>query len=434
MADVISNEDGQLMLLTVFLIVIGLVSFTMLLNNMVFSANTPSTGLDASKTDIKDLRSTIESDIQKAIYYSINKFNETADPALVRENFLDYFNSSIETIIKEYAARGASVEVIFNNVTFEKTTNDVPVRRYFVERKNHTFPIGSLVIPMDGNQTNIVKVYGLVYKIVDGSGTSGLNSTSIPIWTILQNPVNNSVPDFYSTMFTNNTTGDNIIKSRKYSGGPFIIDVNDTNETTKQLILAEAHNKSITIHELESPFYYANCVKMEFPPMVAVYPKGDTNTETVMEPYYQDGEVPYTLLDKNDIMNGNLTKYDILTIPHFDMSANNSKVNSSVVVKIVGWVANGGVLHVECLGIDTMDKAVETSSAGSAKPWYGLMGINGSGNIGNGHDNNLPPGSTYLKLIDNSTNGSYFNRSPPMPLAGLGDPGRRTAPSPRQVM
>ncbi|VVB87813.1 Uncharacterised protein [uncultured archaeon] len=416
MADVISNDDGQLMLLTVFLIAVGVVSFTTLLNNMVFSANMPSTGLDASKPDIRDLRSLTESEIQKAVYYSNTTVEDPTNETQVKNYFFNYTKAFNDTIKKAYSVRGASVEVILNNVTFNKTSNNLSVLGYFVDRRNHTFPVGSLVIPMDGNQTNIMKVYGLIYKTVDGSGTSGLNSTSIPVWNILQNPVNSSVPDFYSIMYTNSTTGDGTVQNRRYSGGPFIIDASDLNDTKRQMILAEAANKSITVHELKSEFYYTQCVKMVAPPRVAVYPEGDSNTRNVMEPYYRDSEVPYTELDQNDILNGNLTKYDILTIPHHDMTSE----DPSVIVDIVGWVANGGILHAECMAIDTMDEAVETN-AGAAKPWYGFIGINGTGN-------DLPLSATYLKLLDNATNGSFFNNSPPMPLPGLANPGAPYSP------
>ncbi|MCX9010351.1 MAG: hypothetical protein OIN66_04430 [Candidatus Methanoperedens sp.] len=416
MANVISNDDGQLMLLTVFLIAIGVVSFTALLNSMVFSANMPSTGLDSSKQDIRDLRSLTESEIKTAAFYSNISVADPTNETQVRAYFLNYIKAFNDTIKKSYSVRGASAEIVMNNVTFNKTTSSLSVLAYFVDRRNHTFPNGSLVIPMDGNQTNIMKVYGLIYKTVDGSGTSGLNSTSIPVWNILQNPVNSSVPDFYSTMDTKNITGDGTVQSRNYSGGPFIIDAGDIDATKKQMILAEAANKSITVHELVNQFYYTYCVKLVVPPRVAVYPKGDSYTRDVMEPYYRDGEVPYTELDNTDILNGNLSNYDILTIPHHDMYDE----PANVITAIVGWVANGGILHAECMATDTMDRAVETR-AGGAKPWYGFIGISGSGN-------DLPSGATYMKLLDNNTNGSYFNKSPPMTLPGLADPGAPYSP------
>jgi len=81
-------------------------------------------------------------------------------------------------------------------------------------------------------------------------------------------------------------------------------------------------------------------------------------------------------VDDDDIRNGNLTNFDILTIPHYDME--DEDMPSDVIPRIVFWVANGGVLHAQCEATDTMDAAVEKSTAGGAKPWYGFIGINRS--------------------------------------------------------
>ena len=129
MANIISNKDGQLMLLTAFLIIVGVVFYTTILNSMVFSANMPSTGLEVSKQDIREFRQTTESEIRAAALL-INMTNETQVV-----NFTDYINSYIESIKKLYSARGASVEIILNNVTLNETNSTMVVVGYFVERK-----------------------------------------------------------------------------------------------------------------------------------------------------------------------------------------------------------------------------------------------------------------------------------------------------------
>lgn len=411
MANIISNKDGQLMLLTAFLIIIGVVFYTTILNSMVFSANMPSTGLEVSKQDIREFRQTTESEIRSAAL----KINMTNETQVV--NFTDYINSYIESIKKLYSARGASVEIILNNVTLNETNSTMVVVGYFVERKPYTFPAGSLIVPMDGNQTNVIGAYGFAYKLVDSSGTTLLNSTQIPVWTILQNAVNSSVPGFYVTIETNNNAsvpGSGIVMDRKYSGGPFLIDANDINVTLRQAILSEAALKNIKIHNLTQDFFYDRSVQMSNPPRIAVYPKGDSMTISVMEPYYQDGEVPYNEVSNADILNGSLYNYDILTIPHQEFTS--TYPGSAVITEIVGWVSNGGFVHVECAGTDTLDDAIEASSAGSAKPWYGFIGVTRSAGIS----------PQYIKLLDNSTKlnaTSWFNNSPPLPYSGLADPG-----------
>lgn len=408
MVDLKSNESGQLMLLTGLLIVLQVIVYTTLLNNLIFTNNMPSSGLDISKQDIRAIRSLTEADIRNAANYANTSVSDPTNQTMVEDYFMRYMYNYSITVNKMYSNRGASVEIFLNNVTFNRTTSKLTANKYFIERKNETFPIASLIIPMDGNQTNLIKVYGLVYKIVDDSNSSGLDSIRIPVYQLLQNPVNSTVPDFYSTIYTDDNaslTYDNIVQYRKYSGGPFIIKNDSINETTRQMILTEAASKSITIQELKEEYAYNFTAKMVVPPRIAYFATG--SSVSVMEDYYTDSDVPSTRLSQTEIIGGNLTQFDILTIPHEEMTDFPDIINP-----IVGWVANGGVTHIECAGTDTMDDAVEANAiAGPAKSWYGFIGVSRSTSI-------IQPG---IKLIDNST--LSYNNSPPMPLSGLSDPG-----------
>lgn len=415
MVDIKSNESGQLMLLTGLLIIMQVIVYTTLLNNLIFTNNMPSSGLDISKHDIREIRSLTEADIKKAAYYANTTVPDPTNQTMVATRFVDYVYNYANTINKMYSNRGASVEILLNNVTFNRTTSKLTANKYYVEKKQETFPDNSLIVPMDGNQTNIIKVYGLLYKIVDDTNTSGLSSIRIPVYQLLQNPVNSTVPDFYSMILTDNNaslTADNITQYRKYSGGPFIIHNDSMSTTTRQMILTEAANKSITIHKLKEEFTYNYTAKMVVPPKIAFF--ASSNVE-LMQQYYIDSDVPVTQLTKEEIIAGNLTQFDILTIPHENMK---SAQFSNMINPIVGWVANGGVTHIECAGTDTMDDAIEANAiAGPAKPWYGFIGVSRSDKLPNG--TSIPnPG---IKLLGNST--LSYNNSPPMPLAGLSDPG-----------
>ncbi len=126
MADVISNEEGQMMLLSGLLVVTGVIVYITLLNNIILTANMPSTGLDISKQDIRDLRSLTESDIKKAAYYS------NTDPALPNETerqnyFLNYLSSYNNTLGKMYSSRGASAEVFLNNATANRAAINLSI-------------------------------------------------------------------------------------------------------------------------------------------------------------------------------------------------------------------------------------------------------------------------------------------------------------------
>ena len=413
MVDLKSNESGQLMLLTGLLIILQVIVYTTLLNNLIFTNNMPSSGLDISKHDIREIRSLTEADIKKAASFANTSVSDPTNQTMVENYFLSYVYNYSNTINKMYSNRGASVEILLNNVTFNRTTSKLTANKYFVEKIQETFPVGSLIIPMDGNQTNIIKVYGLIYKIIDDTNSSGLGSVRIPVYDILQNPVNSTVPDFYSTIKTDNNPSlivDNITEYRKYSGGPFIIHNSSINETTRQMILTEAASKSITIHELKEEFTYNYTAKMVLPPRIAFFASENVD---VMEQYYLDSDVPATLLSEDQIIGQNLKQFDILTIPHEDMTD-----FPDIIKPIVEWVADGGVIHVECAGTDTMDDAIEDNAiVGPVKPWYGFIGVTRSDKLPN-HTSIPNPG---IKLLDNST--LSYNNSPPMPLSGLSDPG-----------
>lgn len=424
MADVIKNQDAQVMLLTVFMIVVGVVTYTTVLNNMILSSNVPVTGLENSKQEIRDLRFLTEAEVKKAIN-DANISNMSKE-----EYFINHINSYINATNKLYASKGISVEIIINNVSFNKTETRATFKRNYVELVNHSFKKGSLIIPMDENQTSVqnqsqlMKVYGFIFKILDDHGTEPLNQTQIPVWTLLQNPVNSSAQNFSISIYTNDnasdiSTGTN--QSRDYSGGPFIID-NDSasiehffNDTVKTWILEEANKKNITVHELQEDIYYDRSARMVIPPKVAIY---NQSPDAIMEKYYLDGEVPYTGLSSNDIQNGSLMNYDILII--LDRMMNTSSEQDTV-IKIVEWVVNGGILHVQGKGTDTMDDAVEMY-AGSGKSWYGFIGINRS----ELNTTKINLNMTYIKFIDYSTTFNAtrtFNDSPPLSLTGLADPG-----------
>ncbi|MCX9081319.1 MAG: hypothetical protein OIN83_03910 [Candidatus Methanoperedens sp.] len=413
MVDLKSNESGQLMLLTGLLIILQVIIYTTLLNNLIFTNNMPSSGLDISKYDIREIRSLTEVDIKKAANYANTSVSDPTNQTLVENYFMSYIYNYSNSVNKMYSNRGASVEILLNNVTFNMTTSKLTANKYFIERRIETFPVGSLIIPMDGNQTNMMKTYGLIFKIVDDTNASGLSSIRIPVYELLQNPVNSTVPGFYSSIYTDNNasiTVDNIVQYRNYSGGPFVISNSSINEISRQMILDEASNKGITVHELKEQYTHNYTVKMVVPPRVAFF--ASSNVE-LMQQYYINSDVPVTQLNQTEITGGNLTQFDILTIPHEDMTGFPNIINP-----IVGWVANGGVTHIECAGTDTMDDAIEANAiAGPAKPWYGFIGITRSDELPNG--TNIPyPG---IKLLDNST--LSYNNSPPMPLSGLSDPG-----------
>jgi len=641
--EVPEKQNAQLILLSGFMIMLGTLTFMVLLNNLILTANLPTSGLDLSKQDVKEFRTLAISEIEYAAQVTVQygTDNNITNETLLQEYFFNYTDVMGETLSQTFAARGTSVELKVNNISFTSTHGERTIKVQKFMTQEHLFPNESLIIPMDGYQNNTLQAYRFVWNIV--------NNTSVPVYAVLQDPVNSSnisvgplavttamlnsnitfnnsvnvplnnltnysnknysvdnvgsyllgqdmnvsvdlpnennvavilldknlteldnistpltagkgsviipgtaisTPSTYcvalrldsgviqdvkpvvvyeytmlieknesvvspgdtvsATIWTykngnltntlnqtgvvlykgideitninatlvstgvyeadivmpsviqgryslygaittgNNTMGypeiigivyggyiDVIVDSdfyfnvisddivvpsmgpgnvqlRSYSGGPFMIDATNLDNSTIQWIYNESLNftPDLTIHRLsmEGGRDLDYTVAINEVPSVAVYTESASDKITI-EKYYYDIGVPYTLLRDADIKAGNLTidNYSVL-LTHADMST----VDNDVVLAIVNWTADGGVLYAECLGSATMDIAVEAVDNNTAHPWFGFIGINESNN------SSMPasqiPDGPYVKLV-NST--SVLNFTPPMPLSGF---------------
>jgi hypothetical protein len=263
---------------------------------------------------------------------------------------------------------------------------------------------------MDGHQNNTLQAYRFVWNIV--------NNTSVPVYAVLQDPVNSSNINFYLNVTSNNISmpsmGPGTILNRSYSGGPFMIDATNLDNSTLQWIYNESLNftPNITIHGLSmgGGINVDYTVAINEVPSVAVY----QDTENTINKYYFDMMIPYINLSDDDIKEGSLTidNYSVLLT-----RANMSAEDKDVVLAIVNWTSDGGVLYAEYLGSATMDAAVESVDNNTAHQWFGFIGINES------NYSSVPvsippqiPNGPYIKLINSS---SLQNYTPPMPLAGF---------------
>lgn len=424
------KSNAQLILLSGFMIMLGTLTFMVLLNNLILTANLPTSGLDISKQDIKEFRSLTISEVNYATEATLlySETSDTTNETELRNYFLNYTDVMASTISRVFATRGTSVELVVNNVTFTSSITNRTITVQHFRQQEHFFPNRSYVIPMDGYQNNTLQTYRFVWNIV--------NNTSVPVYAIVQNPVNmtnissspsNMTNISYSDFYQNLTTDDiarsdsgpgNVI-SRNYSAGAFLLDIRDVNSSEADWIFNESLNftPAITIHGIrqDNGVYLNNTIVMTSVPSVAVYP--DTAPESIST-YYSDMEIPYTLLNDTDILLGNLTldNYSVLLI-HYDMSG----VDENVTSEILNWTADGGVLYAECIGAVTMDAAVEAVDNNTAHPWYGFIGINES-NYSAIPPSLAPkiPNGPYIKIINSS---SVLNAAPPLPLSGLVEDG-----------
>ena len=125
--------------------------------------------------------------------------------------------------------------------------------------------------------------------------------------------------------------------------------------------------RKVTVHKITSKFSYPYTTWLTGSPRIAVYPKDGT-----MRNYYSDSGISYTVLDNDRITNGDLRNFDILIIPHTNISEDN--MNDDVARNVTIWVSNGGVLLAECASIPGIDERAEAVDPDN-HIWYGFIGV-----------------------------------------------------------
>lgn len=216
----------------------------------------------------------------------------------------------------------------------------------------------SLLIPMDKTQKNHLKSYGIAY------------------WVIAQ--------DVEVQWLLN------------YRGGSFMTVYNKKVETECMIrgisyeVISDAQASNI-LSEIANPDANMDAVKLEKAPKVAVYsPKTKLPWDDAVTMVLTYAEIPYTVIFDDEIMNGELPKYDWLHLFHEDFTGQYGKFYISykheawyqkqqkdyeesarkhgfnkvselklgVVKKIKDFCAGGGFLFAMCAATDTYDIAL----------------------------------------------------------------------------
>lgn len=238
------NDKGQMLLLSGFIIVLGLITYTSLLNEMIFTTNTPQTGQDLSKNDIKQLRTLLVEQAQVASNYALYKNITTPENGDIEETYKTFMNPLEDAAKAYHVGQGASVDIEINSINGTNDTASLLPSTLFV-RDNmapHTFSNQSIIIPMDDKQKNIMPVYGMIWNITNDFG--------IPVYQLIQDPRGeawdweNNKSESYSdfdinittndTAFDNSSIGTNTTTVRDYAGGPYVIDSADLNATIEE--------------------------------------------------------------------------------------------------------------------------------------------------------------------------------------------------------
>ncbi len=214
----------------------------------------------------------------------------------------------------------------------------------------------SMLIPMDQQQQNHLKAYGLVYHAL---------KQGIPVDWLLN-----------------------------YRGGSFLLDSDAAIESEGLVrgvsfeMIADTRT-NVILQEISSPSVNMNVVRLETAPRIAVYsPKNElVSDETDAVILVLDyAEIPYTLVYDEEVLSDQLALYDWLHLHHEDFTGQYwrfmwresalieakllestatrlgytsvSHMKSSVAMKIKSFCAGGGYLFAMCSGAETFDIAL----------------------------------------------------------------------------
>ena len=213
----------------------------------------------------------------------------------------------------------------------------------------------SLLVPMDEAQKNHLKSYGIAF------------------WVLQQNQ------DIHWLL--------------NYRGGSFLLPFSPEIKSECQIrgvsfeTISDAQT-GLILDQIASPEVNMDAVKLQKPPKMAVYsPKGKKPWDDAVTLALSYAEIPYDLIYDDEVMQGNLSKYDWLHLHHEDFTGQHGKfyagyrnlkwykdgvrdnldrarlygfskvseLKLAVNLKIKAFVEEGGFLFAMCSATDTFD-------------------------------------------------------------------------------
>lgn len=210
---------------------------------------------------------------------------------------------------------------------------------------------------------------------------------------------NKALYDLTISNITIDWSGNTKLLNITINGTDYFVNSNSPAVDILEEELTLAHNvssKRVTVHKSVENFDYPYTTWLTGRPRIAVYPKDGT-----MRNYYSDSGITYTVLDNDRITNGDLRNFDILIIPHTDITKTN--MNDDVARNVTEWVSDGGVLLAECASITGIENRVEYVDLDNHS-WYGFIGVN--------HTNdNTNDTIQFIGISSEQYNFDYFNYS-----------------------
>jgi hypothetical protein len=227
-----------------------------------------------------------------------------------------------------------------------------------------------LLIPMDGKQTDHLKAYGIAYWILK-------KDTEVD-WLL------NYRGGSFMTKFHPTIQNELVVRGVGYE------------------IISDAQANSI-ISEIASPAVNYDIMKLEKYPRIAVYsPKSKQPWDDAVTLVLTYAEIPYDVIFDDEVLNGELPKYDWLHLHHEDFTGQYGKFFGSygnmpwyieaqkeaedlarkngfrkvsqlklaVVKRIKEFVAGGGFLFAMCSATDTYDIALAAEGVDICERMY----------------------------------------------------------------
>ncbi|MFP4558918.1 MAG: hypothetical protein ACLFO6_05420 [Archaeoglobaceae archaeon] len=408
------DNRGQLMLLTAFLMAVGLVIIIILANNVLYGLNLPALIDPQERIRIESSISIFEDQIDELGDYFIQNDGISEEDAteILQKQMLNVSDLFEDIYASHGIALDIEVDTSRTKVERELVTGDNYRRGAVVNMESRTFSEGSLVIPVDDNQwflndmddsndLKIMRVFGLVYRTLNDKdeNSTSLDDTAIPVYRMIQDSrgeardgTNDPIGIPYKTQLNvsrviNGETASNVSQFKGYtnfSGGPFVIDSSDITDAQRGKIFSEAKKLNLDIYALNDSLTYGYTTKMVGAPRIAIYPE---SWQTGTQHYFQLAgltEEEYTLLNTTEIEQGALNNVDVLFVPHDDSTDSldpHASLTSTAAKNILHWVSRGGVYYTECYGVETIDDVIEQVDM-NLHPWYGFVGVNDSSDEG----------------------------------------------------
>ncbi|HAC16402.1 MAG TPA: asparagine synthetase B [Bacteroidetes bacterium] len=215
-----------------------------------------------------------------------------------------------------------------------------------------------ILIPMDVNQNNHLKAYGLIYNVIKDGGEAQ--------WLLNYRGGSFLAPQ-----------NDNLVRNARIKG----ISIENISDAEANRILMQIEGNDVNMA----------AIPLEKAPRIAVYtPDHALPWDDAVTLALTYAEVEYTKIYNNEVLAGDLSEYDWLHLHHEDftgqygkfwasfrntpwyqrqvrdleeMARNNgfnkvSDMNKQVVNNIRDFIANGGYLFAMCSGTDTFDIAL----------------------------------------------------------------------------